>query len=43
MSFSEDLKVGRPDQLTEIIFEKHARVTDDALVLVARYGGGMAP
>jgi len=36
--FSESLtRTGRPEELAEAIFTNYARVTDDALVLVARY------
>jgi negative regulator of sigma-B (phosphoserine phosphatase) len=35
--FGEDITPASPDRLASVIFERHARTTDDALVLVARY------
>jgi len=41
MAFMREFRpVGSPDRIAERIVEKHARPTDDALVLVARYVGG---
>jgi hypothetical protein len=40
-SFIPELAIGRtPEELARSIFERHARGSDDALVLVARYVGG---
>lgn len=40
--FGEDITTVPPDRLASTLFERHARATDDALVLVARYGQEIA-